>query len=384
MKNNDVLRKSIEKSSSTQLFAEALLIGDYFMNYIMGPNGSTTHAGIVISDAIENAGVRQDISAAEKESLSAVINQAFIAGSTYGANWKNKVAGTKAKAAKFFDSLVESMKDNEDFTAIVVSYLDDESMEQVKLVVDDDNTLVKIAMWIVVRSIMIPITPMHANGESKKGDTVKAEAAPNVSVDKETGKVVVDGDYVELESKTVEEENTDKMNETKKKPETTKAKDASTTKKPVKDIVDERNDAIVKAYAAMKSLGIPDEKIYAALGIKMSNVEGGASMKASTSYKDTTSEKDNSSDKADDESSEEDDDRLDLEQILAEARKKKLTNPDPLRQFVAEKQDEFMKDDDIDEGNKGLFARESNRLMRVLDICANFGKTNNTELAKVD
>ena len=149
-----------------------------------------------------------------------------------------------------------------------------------------------------------------------------------------------------------------------------------------KDIVDERNDAISSAYNALKSLGIPDEKIYDVLGIKVSNVEGGASVKASTSYKDT-SEKTDSSNKADD-GSDDDDDRLDLEQIIAEARKKKSDGPDPLRQFVAEKQDKFMKDNDIDDGNKGLFARESNRLMRVLDICANFGKTTSTELVKVD
>ena len=381
MKNNDMLRKSIETSNSTQLFAEALLIGDYFMNYIMGPNGSATHAGIVVSNAVGEAGVRQDITADEKELLSAVINQAFIAGSTYGANWKNKVAGTKAKAAKFFDSLVESMKDNKDFAAIVISYLDDESMEQVKLVVDDNNTLTKIAMWIVVRSIMIPITPMHADVEPKKVDEVKEEATPNVSVDSETGKVVIDGEYVELESKAVKEENASKVNENKKNPET-KTADTSTPTKHDKDIVDERNDAISSAYTALKSLGIPDEKIYDVLGIKVSNVEGGASVKASTSYKDT-SEKNDSSDKADDDS-DDDDDRLDLEQIIAEARKKKSDGPDPLRQFVAEKQDEFMKDNDIDDGNKGLFARESNRLMRVLDICANFGKPTSTELVKVD
>lgn len=380
MKNNDMLRKSIETSNSTQLFAEALLIGDYFTNYIMGPNGSATHAGIVVSNAVGEAGVRQDITADEKELLSAVINQAFIAGSTYGANWKNKVAGTKAKAAKFFDSLVESMKDNDDFAAIAISYLDDESMEQVKLVVDDDNTRIKIAMWIVVRSIMIPITPMHADVEPKKVDEVKVEATPNVSVDNETGKVIIDGEYVELESKAVKEENASKMNENKKNPET-KTAATSTPTKHDKDIVDERNDAISSAYNALKSLGIPDEKIYDVLGIKVSNVEGGASVKASTSYKDT-SEKNDSSDKADDDS-DDDDDRLDLEQIIAEAMKKKSDGPDPLRQFVAEKQDEFMKDNDIDDGNKGLFARESNRLMRVLDICANFGKTTNTELVKV-
>lgn len=376
MKNSDMLRKSIETSNTTRLFAEALLIGDYFTNYIMGPNGSTTHAGIVVSNAVEKAGVRQDITADEKESLSAVINHAFIEGSTYGANWKNKVPGTKAKAAKFFDSLVESMKDNEDFAAIVISYLDDESMEQVKLVVDDNNTLIKIAMWIVVRSIMIPITPMHADVKTKKADNVKVEATPNVSVDNEIGKVVIDGEYVELESTAIKEENASKMNEDEVKPENKTAATSAPTNHD-KDIVDERNDAISNVYNGLKSLGIPDEKIYDVLGIKVSNVEGGASVKASTSYKDT-SEKNDSSDKTDD-----DDDRLDLEQIIAEARKGKSNNSAPLRQFVAEQQDEFMHDD-IDDENKGLFARESNRLMRVLDICANFGKTTSTELVKVD
>ena len=268
------------------------------------------------------------------------------------------------------------MKDNEDFAAIVISYLDDESMEQVKLVVDDNNTLIKIAMWIVVRSIMIPITPMHADNKTKKADNVKVEATPNVSVDNETGKVVIDGEYVELESTAVKEENASKMSEDEVKPET-KTAATSAPAKHGKDIVDERNDAISNVYNGLKSLGIPDEKIYDVLGIKVSNVEGGASVKASTSYKDT-SEKNDSSDKTDD-----DDDRLDLNQIIAEARKGKSNNSAPLRQFVAEQQDEFMHDD-IDDENKGLFARESNRLMRVLDICANFGKTTSTELVKVD
>ena len=366
MKNNDMLRKSIETSNSTQLFAEALLIGDYFTNYIMGPNGSTTHAGIVVSNAVGEAGVRQDITADEKELLSAVINQAFIAGSTYGANWKNKVAGTKAKAAKFFDSLVESMKDNDDFAAIAISYLDDESMEQVKLVVDDDNTLIKIAMWIVVRSIMIPITPMHADVEPKKVDEVKVEATPNVSVDNETGKVIIDGEYVELESKAVKEENASKVNENKKNPET-KATATSAPTKHNKDIVDERNDAISSAYNALKSLGIPDEKIYDVLGIKVSNVEGGASVKASTSYKDTSEKNDSLGD-------------LVLMDHVADS---DLDPIDILGPIIGEEQRTVMDDDDIDDSSKGLFAQESNRLLRVMSICANFGKQPNTQLAKI-
>ena len=347
MKNSDMLRKSIETSSTTRLFAEALLIGDYFTNYIMGPNGSTTHAGIVVSNAVEKAGVRQDITADEKESLSAVINHAFIEGSTYGANWKNKVPGTKAKAAKFFDSLVESMKDNEDFAAIVISYLDDESMEQVKLVVDDNNTLIKIAMWIVVRSIMIPITPMHADVKTKKADNVKVEATPNVSVDNETGKVVIDGEYVELESTAVKEENASKMNEDEVKPET-KTAATSAQAKHGKDIVDERNDAISNVYNGLKSLGIPDEKIYDVLGIKVSNVEGGASVKASTSYKDTSEKNDS----------------LDDLVLMDHVADSDLDPIDILGPIIGEEQQAVMDDGDIDDSSKGLFAQESNRLLR--------------------
>ena len=367
MKNSDMLRKSIETSNTTRLFAEALLIGDYFTNYIMGPNGSTTHAGIVISNAVEKAGVRQDITADEKESLSAVINHAFIEGSTYGANWKNKVPGTKAKAAKFFDSLVESMKDNEDFAAIAISYLDDESMEQVKLVVDDNNTLIKIAMWIVVRSIMIPITPMHADVKTKKVDNVKVEATPNVSVDNETGKVVIDGEYVELESDGVaKEENASKMNENKVKPDTKTAATSAPTNHD-KDIVDERNDAISSAYNALKSLGIPDEKIYDVLGIKVSNVEGGTSVKASTSYKDTSEKNDS----------------LDDLVLMDHVTDSDLDPIDILGPIIGEEQHAVMDDGDIDDSSKGLFAQESNRLLRVMSICANFGKQTNTQLTKI-
>ena len=367
MKNSDMLRKSIETSNTTRLFAEALLIGDYFTNYIMGPNGSITHAGIVVSNAVEKAGVRQDITADEKESLSAVINHAFTEGSTYGANWKNKVPGTKAKAAKFFDSLVESMKDNEDFAAIVISYLDDESMEQVKLVVDDNNTLIKIAMWIVVRSIMIPITPMHADvNKPKKVDNVKVEATPNVSVDNETGKVVIDGEYIELESTAVKEENANKMNEDEVKPDTKTAATSAPTGHG-KDIVDERNDAISSAYNALKSLGIPDEKIYDTLGIKVSNVEGGASVKASTSYKDTSEKNDS----------------LDDLVLMDHAADSDLDPIDILGPIIGEEQQAVMDDGDIDDSSKGLFAQESNRLLRVMSICANFGKQTNTQLAKI-
>ena len=155
------------------------------------------------------------------------------------------------------------------------------------------------------------------------------------------------------------------MNENKKNPET-KTADASTPTKHDKDIVDERNDAISSAYTALKSLGIPDEKIYDVLGIKVSNVEGGASVKASTSYKDTSEKNDS----------------LDDLVLMDHVADSDLDPIDILGPIIGEEQRTVMNDDDIDDSSKGLFAQESNRLLRVMSICANFGKQPNTQLVK--
>lgn len=267
----DELRKTIEKNGNSQRFAIALLLPDsnYFIEYLFGQSGSTTHQGLAIRDAVEKAGVRQDLTADEKELISGIITKAFIAGFTYGDNWKNKSAGTKAKAAKFFNTLADALKENKGFSDIIVTYLDDEMLDQVKLVTDDNNTIAKVAMWIVVRSVMIPITPICVDAESSNA---------KVHVDTNTGKVVVDAEYRVVESAPVIqiEQKDDKPGGNPK-----------STANEEKDIVDKRNDAIVKAVAALRELGIPDDKIYDTLGIKTVSGGEGGTVKASTSYRST-------------------------------------------------------------------------------------------------
>lgn len=277
----DELRKTIEKNGNSQRFAIALLLPDsnYFIEYLFGQSGPTTHQGLAIRDAVEKAGVRQDLTADEKELISGIITKAFIAGFTYGDNWKNKSAGTKAKAAKFFNTLADALKENKDFSDIIVTYLGDEMLDQVKLVTDDNNTIAKVAMWIIVRSVMIPVTPICADAESSN---------TNVHVDTNTGKVVVDVEYHEVESTPVVKVEPEKIEQKNDKPSTDTPKSAANDEK---DIVDKRNDAIVKAVAALKELGIPDDKIYETLGIKTVSGGEGGTVKASTSYRNTSEEK---------------------------------------------------------------------------------------------
>ena len=272
----DELRKTIEKTGNSQRFAIALLLPDsnYFIEYLFGQSGPTTHQGLAVRDEVEKAGVRQDLTADEKELISGIVTKAFITGFTYGDNWKNKSAGTKAKAAKFFNALADALKENKGFSDIIVTYLDDEMLDQVKLVTDDNNTIAKIAMWIVARSVMIPVTPICADATSSNA---------NVHVDTSTGKVVIDAEYrviepapaVQAEPQQVEQ-NHDDPNDNPK----STANDGT-------NIVDKRNDAIVKAVAALRELGIPDDKIYETLGIKTVSGSEGGTVKASTSYRDT-------------------------------------------------------------------------------------------------
>lgn len=268
----DELRKAIEKNGNSQRFAIALLLPDsnYFIEYLFGQSGPTTHQGLAVRDEVEKAGVRQDLTADEKELISGVVTNAFITGFTYGDNWKNKSAGTKAKAAKFFNALADALKENKGFSDIIVTYLDDEMLDQVKLVTDDNNTIAKIAMWIVVRSVMIPVTPICADATSSNA---------KVHVDTDTGKVVVDAEYRIVESTPVIQPESKKAEQKDDKPKSTANEE--------KSIVDKRNDAIVKAVAALRELGIPDDKIYDTLGIKTVSGGEGGTVKASTSYRGT-------------------------------------------------------------------------------------------------
>lgn len=274
----DELRKAIEKSSRTQIFAKSLLFDDskYFIIYTFGQSKSSSSQALAVLDAIEKAGVRQTLRADEKELLAGIICNAFVE------SLKSKVNGTIARTSKFFELLEEAMKENREFSEIVESYLTDVMMEPVKLVVDDNHTLVKIAMWIVVRSVMIPITPIKADSKNvatqpKKDDTESPDKGVQVSTD-ENGKVVIDGEYVELP---IEEDAPQKAESVK----------PTEPEEPKSTANDSHNDAmIVKAVAALRELNIPDEKICDTLGITAIPTNEGGTIKASTSYRDTGEE----------------------------------------------------------------------------------------------
>ena len=284
MKNSDELRKAIERSKKSQTFAIAMLMGDsnYFVEWLLGQSGPTSHQGLAIKDAIENAGVRQDLTADEKELVSGIVAPAFVTAYTYGDNWKNKSAGTKAKSAKFFNEIADALKSNKNFSEIIVTYLDDEMLDQVKLVTDDNNMISQVAAWIVVRSVMIPMTPLAADAHDATSSEASNEAVVEPTTD--DSNVVADAEYIEVSS------------------EPTAVNGSTSNEKPVtvkNDVVDEHTEAVMTAYASMRTLGIPDEKIWDTLGIKAepttlpvpvttrTKENKGGTMKASTSYKET-------------------------------------------------------------------------------------------------
>lgn len=176
--NHDQLRKLIETNNTVAKFLTVLLEGQYFEKHV----GASDPLKSLLGETIELAGVRQDLTADEKELISGVILES-LKRTILSPEYEN-IRGTIKRANGFFGALDELKKENRSFSEIIVTYQDDVMLEGLKKETSDQNLLIATAGWIVCRSVLIPIVPITVEAkvvtETKEepvvGETAKAES----------------------------------------------------------------------------------------------------------------------------------------------------------------------------------------------------------------
>lgn len=213
MKKLDELRKLIEENGSVSKFLGLML--DSESTYFVKFSGATQDPlKSLIVETIHDAGVRPDLTADEKELISGVILETVD--ETIMKMAKNQ--GTVRRSNRFFKELYAKMNESDQFSAIVASYMQDTMMDELAKETSDGNLLAAIAMWIVCRSVLIPIVPI-----SETSQEVHVEQEKPVEEKKETSGTVIDaevidGKAVEVPMITMEEKVEEVKSETKSEP----------------------------------------------------------------------------------------------------------------------------------------------------------------------
>ena len=233
MKKLDELRKLIEENGSVSKFLGLML--DSESTYFVKFSGATQDPlKSLIVETIHDAGVRPDLTADEKELISGVILE--TADETIMKMAKNQ--GTVRRSNRFFKELYAKMNESDQFSAIVASYMQDTMMDDLAKETSDGNLLAAIAMWIVCRSVLIPIVPI---GETSQ--EVHVEQDTPVEEKKETSGTVIDAEVVDgkvIEVPLLTEE------ETKKEEKVEEVK-SETKSEPVKE---EGLESIIQKFAS--------------------------------------------------------------------------------------------------------------------------------------
>lgn len=263
MRKLDELRKLIEENGSVSKFLGLML--DSESTYFIKFSGATQDPlKSLIVETIHDAGVRPDLTADEKELISGVILETLD--ETIMKMAKNQ--GTVRRSNRFFKELYAKMNESDQFSAIVASYMQDTMMDDLAKETSDGNLLAAIAMWIVCRSVLIPIVPI---GETSQ--EVHVEQEKPVEGKKETSETVIDAEVVDgkvIEVPLLTEEET-------KKGETVEGVKFETKSEPAKESLEE----ILQKYASglMHELESSGKKID--MGVVTSSME--AILKAATS-----------------------------------------------------------------------------------------------------
>lgn len=233
MRKLDGLRKLIEENGSVSKFLGLML--DSESTYFVKFSGATQDPlKSLIVETIHDAGVRPDLTADEKELISGVILE--TADETIMKMAKNQ--GTVRRSNRFFKELYAKMNESDQFSAIVASYMQDTMMDDLAKETSDGNLLAAIAMWIVCRSVLIPIVPI---GETSQ--EVHVEQDTPVEEKKETSGTVIDAEVVDgkvIEVPLLTEE------ETKKEEKVEEVK-SETKSEPVKE---EGLESIIQKFAS--------------------------------------------------------------------------------------------------------------------------------------
>lgn len=187
MRKLDGLRKLIEENGSVSKFLGLML--DSESTYFVKFSGATQDPlKSLIVETIHDAGVRPDLTADEKELISGIILETLD--ETIMKMAKNQ--GTVRRSNRFFKELYARMNESDQFSAIVASYMQDTMMDDLAKETSDGNLLAAIAMWIVCRSVLIPIVPI---GETSQ--EVHVEQEKPVEEKKETSGTVIDAEVVD-------------------------------------------------------------------------------------------------------------------------------------------------------------------------------------------
>lgn len=158
-KKVDGLRKLIEGNPSVSKFLDIMLDGEH--TFFLKSYGITTEpVKSLVSEAITDAGVLPTLTEDEKELVAGVIVDVL-----QESILKMPRHGTVSRAKKFFDTLYRDMNDDENFSAIVASYMQDVMMDGLVKNDVDGNLMAATITWIVCRSVLIPIVPMYVDAK---------------------------------------------------------------------------------------------------------------------------------------------------------------------------------------------------------------------------
>ena len=169
MKKVDELRKLIEANPSVSKFLDIMLDGEH--TFFLKSYGVTTEpVKSLVSEAITDAGVLPTLTEDEKELVAGTIIEVL-----QESILKMPRHGTVSRAKKFFDVLYRDMNDDENFSAIVASYMQDVMMDGLVKNDVDGNLMAATITWIVCRSVLIPIVPMYIDAKELHSEKENVE-----------------------------------------------------------------------------------------------------------------------------------------------------------------------------------------------------------------
>lgn len=169
MKKVDELRKLIEANPSVSKFLDIMLDGEH--TFFLKSYGVTTEpVKSLVSEAITDAGVLPTLTEDEKELVAGTIIEVL-----QESILKMPRHGTVSRAKKFFDVLYRDMNDDENFSAIVASYMQDVMMDGLVKNDVDGNLMAATITWIVCRSVLIPIVPMYVDAKELHSEKENVE-----------------------------------------------------------------------------------------------------------------------------------------------------------------------------------------------------------------
>lgn len=158
-KKVDELRKLIESNPSVSKFLDIMLDGEH--TFFLKSHGIMTEPiKSLVSEAITDAGVLPTLTEDEKELVAGTIIEVL-----QESILKMPRHGTVSRAKKFFDTLYRDMNDDENFSSIVASYMQDVMMDGLVKNDVDGNLMAATITWIVCRSVLIPIVPMYVDAK---------------------------------------------------------------------------------------------------------------------------------------------------------------------------------------------------------------------------